>query len=297
MLLEITGGILSNSLAIVCDGFHLLTDLAGFIISLISTYLATRKPTKRMNFGYRRYEILGAFISVILIWLLSAILLYLAIERIIISKYEIKSELMIIMALIGVLINGLMALILSYSHLKRSCSAHKQEQINQMVSKNINIRAAFIHILGDMIQSMGVLIASLIVYFRPSIKIADPICTIIFSVIVLFTTIPIVGDIVNVLTESFPLCLDYDKIETLLLSFKDVKKVLDLKCWYLNTSSYALNASIAIETNRTNTEKLLAEIRQRLVELYNFEHINIQLEYNDSVTRYQSQQMIKNDFY
>ena len=78
------------------------------------------------------------------------------------------------------------------------------ENLNLMVRRNINIRAAFIHIIGDLIQSIGVLIASLIIYFKPSLKIADPICTILFSVIVLSTTLPIMNDILNVLAESFP---------------------------------------------------------------------------------------------
>lgn len=71
MLLELTGGFLANSLAIICDGFHLAADLGGFVISLVSTFLAAKAPTRRMNFGFRRIEILGALLSVVFIWLLT----------------------------------------------------------------------------------------------------------------------------------------------------------------------------------------------------------------------------------
>lgn len=250
MTSEVVGGVLANSLAIICDAFHLLSDLAGFIISLFSSYLASRKATKRMNFGFRRVEVLGAFLSIIIIWLLTGALLYIAVTRIVNNDYEIDAKIMITMASIGVAFNFIMAFVLSYTHKpkevvenrrssrfnppkiidsKISFSSEKSsisklsvldqtninvrnenlmesnsEKINAMVSRNINIRAAFIHIVGDLIQSLGVLMASLIIYFRPAWKIADPICTILFSVIVLSTTLPIMTDIVNVLSESFP---------------------------------------------------------------------------------------------
>lgn len=92
MCLELVGGFLANSLAIICDGFHLLSDLGGFVISLISTYLSTRRATKKMNFGFRRIEILGAFSSVIFIWILTGSLLYMAVNRIILNDFEIDSR-------------------------------------------------------------------------------------------------------------------------------------------------------------------------------------------------------------
>lgn len=92
MSLELVGGFFANSLAIICDGFHLLSDLAGFIISLASTYLSTRRATNKMNFGFRRVEILGAFSSVIFIWILTGSLLYMAINRIILNDFEIDSR-------------------------------------------------------------------------------------------------------------------------------------------------------------------------------------------------------------
>ena len=338
MLLEIIGGFLANSLAIISDGFHLLTDLGGLIISLLSSYLARKLPTKSMNFGFRRIEILGAFISILFIWLLAGTLLFVAANRIINNDYEIETNMMILMASIGVFLNGTMAFILSYSN-KSKCketSVRKNssfippkiidskisfssrlststsnsskldnkkdqtdekitdcEKIDQMVSRNINIRAAFIHIIGDMIQSIGVLIASLIVYLKPSFKVADPICTIFFSIIVLSTTIPILIDIIYVLTESFPKKLDYTELNKALSSVNGILKVNDLKVWYLSTESYALNASLVIDPKMVNTnlinvylvENLLSQCRNVLLQMANFEHINLQIDYGNEIDK------------
>ncbi len=355
MFMEIVGGFIANSLAVICDAFHLLSDLAGFIISLIANYLSKKAPTKRWNFGFRRFEVLGAFTSMVFIWLLTGGLLYMAIHRMINASYEINSPLMIIMAGIGVLINAFMAFSLSYSHHKCSHSLlshakcqenlkssqkhhrfhppkiidskfdfhhlttdkiskklleHKSsvlstsesmkstnlnvavndtEKIDQMVSRNINIRAAFIHIIGDLIQSIGVLIASLIIYFFPTYKIADPICTVLFSVIVIATTMPIMLDIFNVLTESFPKKLDYDDLTKTICSIEGIKSIHDLKVWYLSTDSYAINLRVLIDSKYFNTSQmnvfflktLIAECKLCLMNIHDFKHLNIQIDFDD----------------
>lgn len=318
--MEIIGGILANSLAIICDAFHLLSDLAGFIISLLSCYLATRQANKTMNFGYRRYEILGAFLSVILIWLLTGGLLYAAITRIIDSNYHIDSKVMIIMASIGVAFNAIMAFVLSYTKKQNTENnrnsrfmppkiidsklslAEKQsrtsqneenlietnpEKIVQLVRRNINLRAAFIHIIGDLLQSFGVLLASLIVFFKPELKIADPLCTISFSVIVLLTTLPIANDIIKVLLESFPKQCDRDELIRLLTSVNGVKSVMDLKVWSLGTDSYSVIARVLVDTSRNQVNacflnNLSNECKIELNKEYEFiKYVFIELELED----------------
>ena len=305
MLLEMVGGWLANSLAIACDAFHLLTDLFGFLISLGSSHLASLEATKSMNFGFRRVEVLGAFTSVIFIWLLTGGLFYASMNRLFYADYHIDAAIMIGVAVAGVLFNSIMALALSYTpfaaHAHCSSSAtnhatkhshasshfmppkiiadtttsdHQHHQhhtpnsketvdvemsptprptttaattdLQLMVSRNINIRAAFIHILGDLIQSVGVLVASIIIYIRPSLQIADPICTILFSVIVLATTLPIMGDILRVLSESFPKQLDYAQLVDALERVSGVRGVLELKVWSLSTDTFAANAIVAL---------------------------------------------------
>ncbi|CAF0703861.1 unnamed protein product [Brachionus calyciflorus] len=329
MISEIIGGYLANSLAIICDAFHLLSDLGGFIISLCSTYLAHRKPSMKMNFGYRRIEVLGAFSSIIIIWLLTCALLYMAIIRILNPNYEIDAKIMTTMASIGVVFNLIMAFVLSYTHKHKEITNDKRnsifippkiidskvrfsmsrisvgklddfntskensnefqidsDQINSLVSRNINIRAAFIHIIGDIIQSLGVLIAALVIFFQPCWKIADPICTITFSIIVLITTLPIITDIINILLESFPKQIDYDELIKTITNYQGVKSIYDLKCWYLTTDSHALNLSVIIDPKLITQGKIEVSslrhfsegLKKFLFEKFNFEHILIQIE-------------------
>lgn len=105
MILEIIGGFLANSLAIATDAAHLLTDFASFMISLFSIYLASRPATRNMSFGWHRAEVIGATVSVLMIWVVTGILVYIAIERIVSGEYEIDATIMLITSGVGVLVN------------------------------------------------------------------------------------------------------------------------------------------------------------------------------------------------
>lgn len=232
---EIVGGVLANSLAIQTDAAHLAADIAGFGISIFSIYMARMKPTKRMSFGFYRTEVLGALFSTLLIWLLTGILVYFAVERIIKKEYDVDPKVMLITASCGVIFNIIMAVVLhsnitglpvshhghshdsgghghGHGHSHEHDSHEDEDEIEQQQqvavnnsdtdyiidkpqlpiadnytisaangqprrrrdgtkakakhdSSNINIRAASIHVLGDFIQSVGVLIAATIIYF------------------------------------------------------------------------------------------------------------------------------------
>jgi Co/Zn/Cd efflux system component len=115
MGIEIAGGIMSDSLAILSDAAHMLSDFSGFAISLISIYISKRKPTDKMSFGYHRAEVIGALCSVLIIWVLTAWLVYEGIERIVSKHHEIVGTIMLIVAIIGLICNILMGQIL-HSH-------------------------------------------------------------------------------------------------------------------------------------------------------------------------------------
>jgi solute carrier family 30 (zinc transporter), member 2 len=115
MIAEIVGGALANSLAIMTDAAHLLTDFASFMISLLALVLATRPATKRMSYGWHRAEVVGAMASVLLIWVVTGILVYLAVMRVISGQYEIDGLIMLITSSVGVVVNIMyVALALSY---------------------------------------------------------------------------------------------------------------------------------------------------------------------------------------
>ena len=138
-------------------------------------------------------------------------------------------------------------------------------------------RAAFIHVLGDLIQSIGVLIAALIIYFKPEYKIADPICTFIFSVLVLITTFSVVKDAILVLMESFPSHIDYISVKEMLEKIDSVQSVHSLHIWSLTLNKSALAVHLAIDLNSDHEE-----VRQTAENLirnkYGIDNTNIQVE-------------------
>ncbi|CAG2123224.1 unnamed protein product, partial [Medioppia subpectinata] len=113
MVIEVVGGLLANSLAIATDAAHLLTDFASFMISLFSLWVASRKASSRMSFGWHRAEVIGALTSVLMIWVVTGILCFMAVERIMSKKYEIDAQIMVITASIGVIVNIIMGISLS----------------------------------------------------------------------------------------------------------------------------------------------------------------------------------------
>ena len=161
MTAEIVGGILSNSLAIATDAAHLLTDFASFMISLFALWVSAKPRSDRMSFGWHRAEVLGAIASVLMIWVVTGILFYMAVLRVIKQDFQIDSKVMLITSGLGVLVNIIMGASLhQHGHSHGGGAGHSHggdsEQALSQTSENINVKAAFIHVLGDFLQSLGV---------------------------------------------------------------------------------------------------------------------------------------------
>lgn len=461
MLIELIGGILANSLAIATDAAHLLTDFASFMISLFSLWMGARPATKRLSFGWYRAEVIGALTSVIMIWAVTGVLVYMAIQRMISKEYNIDATIMLISASVGVVVNIIMGLALQihptggfgqHSHGSEdsarrfdlpstepfvphaggvttseidssrachdvfrvvpsrstlytgslqatmstphgsvgeatACGPHSasapsmpsspyagairqpaggaQEPLPRGASSpersreppaavpvktsassedvagtagsrvqphcappetvpddvgpsdsvttgvsgerksstitddgqheprradgqegpppvagaasaqtlglssdrkssepllpadgsptrsargvmNLNVRAAFVHVLGDLIQSIGVLLAAIIIFFCPGCGVVDPVCTLMFSVIVLVTTVTILREALNVLMEGIPHSVDYHQVKRLLLSVDGVARVHDLHIWALSLDKIAVSAHVVL---------------------------------------------------
>ncbi|KAJ8673074.1 hypothetical protein QAD02_004335 [Eretmocerus hayati] len=275
MIMEIVGGVWSNSLAIATDAAHLLTDFASFMISLFSIWVASRPATRKMPFGWYRAEVIGALTSVLMIWVVTGILLYLAVERIINKDFELDTSVMLITSAVGVAVNIVMdKLGTSLSH---SEDGHSSSDLKHKQETNINVRAAFIHVLGDFIQSMGVFIASLVLYFKPSWSIVDPICTFLFSFLVVLTTLAIIKDVVNVLMEGTPRGYDHSQVENTLKELDGVIKVHNLRIWALSLDKTALSAHLAIKKG-VSPQSVLRTANKKMNENYDFFEMTLQVE-------------------
>jgi len=289
MILEIIGGFLANSLAIATDAAHLLTDFASFMISLFSIYLASRPATRNMSFGWHRAEVIGATVSVLMIWVVTGILVYIAIERIVSGEYEIDATIMLITSGVGVLVNIIMGCTLhqhghghshggsSGGHGHGHSHSDPENAQAQQEKENINVRAAFIHVLGDFLQSLGVFIAAIIIYFRPDLVIIDPICTFIFSVLVLFTTIRILKDTMIVLMEGIPRDVSFTVVQDTFLEVEGIVAVHNLRIWGLTTDKTALAVHLAIAPG-FNAQDILKVASTRIRAKYPFYEMTLQVE-------------------
>ncbi|XP_071890221.1 proton-coupled zinc antiporter SLC30A8 [Anas platyrhynchos] len=284
MVAEITGeygGQIAGSLAVITDAAHILVDLTSFLISLVSLWLASKPPTKQLTFGWHRAEILGALMSMVIIWMVTGVLTYLASMRLLHPDYDIDATVMLITSACAMLANILLSLILHQTGHGHSHRAQTRETLvappEKPALRNASLRAAFVHAIGDLFQSISVLISALIIFFKPEYKIADPICTFVFSIFVLATTITILRDILIVLMEGTAKGLTYDEIKARILAVEKVESVHNLHLWSLTMNQTILSAHVAT-ADTDDSQKILKDITQALFEHYSFHSITIQIE-------------------
>ena len=325
MIIEFICGYLAGSLAIMSDATHLLSDLAGFLISLFSLIVAMKPADRNFTFGYHRFEVLGALASILIIWGLTVWLLMAAIWRI---KHPnpIVGFLMVCIAAGGLLFNIIMNRVLAYNPVVNSMdsgmgaikkNSEDEIEITNNLDNNIDnnlkeslldknelgqeeldhnlkaddnpvIRAAYIHILGDMIQSAGVLIAALIIYFfqdtHPGVRIVDPICTFCFAIVVLCTTFPVSRDCFYVLLESTPRDLDIESLYNELGAIEGVISVHDIHLWNISIG----RPSIALHIICENPKDTL-RIATQTCKNYGIKHCTIQTETRENNCKHEEE--------
>ncbi|XP_030443096.1 metal tolerance protein 1-like isoform X2 [Syzygium oleosum] len=359
MTVEVVGGIQANSLAILTDAAHLLSDVAAFAISLFSLWASGWEATPRQSYGFFRIEILGALVSIQMIWLLAGILVYEAIERLIHDTGEVKGFLMFAVSAFGLVVNIAMALLLGHGHdhghghghshdhghghhghshdhrhsgdghdhtdedhaghnpkprvtsddhhhhhhgeflehhheschhhghetdhseplLKASCDINNEKESGHKQKKqwNINVQGAYLHVLGDSIQSVGVMIGGAIIWYKPEWKIIDLICTLIFSVIVLGTTIRMLRNILEVLMESTPREIDATRLEKGLCELDEVIAVHELHIWAITVGKVLLACHVKIK-READADMVLNKVIDYIRREYNISHVTIQIE-------------------
>ena len=313
MIIEFICGYLAGSLAIMSDATHLLSDLAGFLISLFSLIVAMKPADRNFTFGYHRFEVLGALASILIIWGLTVWLLMAAIWRI---KHPnpIVGFLMVCIAAGGLLFNIIMNRVLAYNpvvnsmdsgmgaiknnpeedsnndnNLRESLLNNEEEMKHNLnADENPVIRAAYIHILGDMIQSAGVLLAALIIYFfqdtHPGVRIVDPICTFCFAIVVLCTTFPVSRDCFYVLLESTPRDLDIESLYNDLSSIEGVISVHDIHLWNISIGRPSIALHIICESPK-DTLKIATQTCKN----YGIKHCTIQTETKESNCKHEEE--------
>ncbi|KAM6597224.1 hypothetical protein CsatA_007748 [Cannabis sativa] len=293
MIVEIVGGLKANSLAVITDAGHLLTDIVGFSISLFSVWASGWKPTPQQSFGYHRLEILGALVSVQLIWLISGFLIYEAVGRILHKINSVNGILMFGVAAFGFVVNFVMVIWLGghhHNHSHHSCPhshhdhehSHEKEEICASTAEktrtmNINVQGAYLHVMVDMIQSVGVMIAGAIIWAKPDWLVVDLICTFIFSIISLSTTISMLRNIYGILMETTPSEINITRLENDLKNIKGVQDVHDLHVWALTVGKIVLSCHV-IADPAVNSSLLIYKIKDHCEKAYRIHHVTIQIE-------------------
>jgi len=302
MVVEIVGGIKANSLAVITDAAHLLSDVAGFSISLFTVWASGWEATSHQSFGYNRLEVLGALLSVQLIWLISGFLIYEAIDRILHEHAKVNGKLMFAVAAFGFIINCLMVAWLGHdhhhhhNHKHHACGHvdhdHEREEAcatteekSNLVSYspekakklNINVQGAYLHVMTDLIQSVGVMIAGAIIWAKPDWLVVDLICTLIFAVLALSTTLPMLRDIYGILMERTPSEIDIDELENSLKFIKGVQDIHDLHVWAITVGKIVLSCHVTAEPLVCSRD-LICRIRDFCEKTYGIHHVTIQIE-------------------
>ena len=260
MVAEIIGGLLANSLALLSDAGHMLTDILALGMSLAAMRFAQRPPTSSKTFGLYRLEILAAFFNGMLLLLISFYIFYEAYHRLV-EPREIKGLFMLGVAVIGLLANGVGILILRKSALK-----------------NLNVKSAFFHVVGDTVSSGGVIVGGLVIIYTGWYMI-DSLIGIFIGLLILRGAYGLVRESIDIFLEATPKEIDMDKMVDDLLRIEGVKDIHHLHLWTITSGIYAMSAHVLIDDLLiSKSNRILDEIERLLQDKYSMEHTTIQFE-------------------
>jgi len=259
MVVEFIGGFLTNSLALISDATHMLSDAAALGLSLGALLIGQKAATSQKTYGYKRFEILAALANGAALLGLSIFILIEAIERFS-SPVQVAGKGMIIISTIGLIINIIVAWILSKGERK----------------ENLNVKSAFMHVFGDLLGSIGAIIAAILIILF-GWNIADPIASIIVSVLILFSGWNIMKEAVNILMEGKPSNIDTKALLDELKKIPDVTGVHDLHIWMITSDFPSLTVHLSISGN-PDRDELLETIIEKIRSATDIEHITVQIE-------------------
>jgi cobalt-zinc-cadmium efflux system protein len=260
-VIELVGGLYANSLALLADAAHMLTDLAALGLSLFALKVSTRPATHQKTFGYLRAEILAALANGIFLILIGFYIFYESYKRFR-QPPEVKSVPMLIIAA-----TGLAANLVTASLLFRG----RQE--------NLNLRGAFLHVLGDTLGSIGAIVAGLLMMLRQW-YLADPIVSTIVGALILYSSWELVSESVDILLEGTPRHLKISNILYDLGSIAGVVSVHDLHVWSITSDMTAMSCHVVLRQNE-DSGAALSKLSNLMREKYGIEHATIQIEFEN----------------
>ncbi|MFH1441481.1 MAG: cation diffusion facilitator family transporter [Candidatus Omnitrophota bacterium] len=261
MVVEFSGGFLSNSLALISDAGHMLTHLFALGMSYFAILLALKPVTKKHTYGLYRAEVLAAFINGIVLIFISGYIAYEAILRFITPR-EIKIYEMLFVAVFGLIINGITIFLLA-----------------KISYRDLNIRSALLHELGDTVSSIAVVTGAVLIFYTGNYVI-DSVLSFIICVLIVIWAVRLLIESSHILLEAAPRHLDIDVlVEVIKSEIPGIYQINHVHVWSITSSLYALTAEVVIEDcHLSKANELLVKINEMLKKKFNIEHTNIQFE-------------------
>ncbi|MDP9204390.1 MAG: cation diffusion facilitator family transporter [Gemmatimonadota bacterium] len=264
LVVEVIGGILSNSIALLADAGHMLTDVAALGLALFVAWFSRQPSTPQKTFGYLRWEILAAFVNGATLLLISAWILWTAAMRLH-SPEQVESGLMLSVAAVGLVVNLIAARVLVAG------AAH-----------SLNTRGAYLHVLGDLLATVGTIAAAIAIRYTGWL-IADPIASILTTVLIMSGAWRLVRESVDILLESTPAHIPLPAVRSQLEAIPGIESVHDLHVWAVTPAVVAMSAHCIVREPDQH-QHVLGHIHDAM-RLFGIEHVTIQLERDEMLDR------------
>lgn len=256
-IVEAVVGVLANSLALLSDAGHMLTDSLSLAVGAVAAWLASRPASQRHSFGLQRAEVLGALINVIFMFVVVAFIAWEAVERLF-DTPEVDGGAVLLVGGVGLLVNVIVAWVLM-----------RGEQ-------NMNVRGALLHVMGDLLGSVAAIAAGLIIFLGGP-AIMDPLLSLLVCVLILVSAVRLLKAVTRVLMEGVPAGIELAEVRLALADIEGVQAVHDLHIWSLSSSNYALAAHVDIDL-LARWPGILPQIQQLLRERFGITHSTLQPE-------------------
>jgi len=261
-LSQVVGGILSGSLALISDAIHNLSDTVAVMLAWVAQVLSRKPSTLKSTFGYKRAEILAAFINSIALIAISVYLIFEAATRLL-HPQPVDARWMFWMGLLGLFANGISAFILE-----------KEEH------KNINVKAAYLHLLGDALTSLAVIIGAVLIWFF-NIVWVDAVVTVLIGFYLLIHTWKLLIESVTILMQMTPANVDISEIKKELMKIDDLKNAHHIHVWNLTDKLLYFECHLELKHNKlvSETNIVYEMVCKILQDKFDIEHVTIQFEY------------------
>lgn len=257
MFCEYIGGYLANSLSLMSDAFHMLTDAAAIALSWLSIRLSKRKPTQKHTFGFQRLEVLGALLNGLFLLGVSGFIVWEAFQRFA-NPPLVNVKTMLLIGFLGLLVN----LFAGYKLFASS-------------KENLAIKGALLHVMGDAFGSVGVVVAALLISWKGWV-VADPIVSVLVALLIVSSTIGFIREAIHLILEGAPRHIDFELVQNRLMQLSGVAGIHDLHIWSVR-SGYTILTAHLVESE-TRNPRLLEEARKVLETEFGVQHTTLQIE-------------------